>query len=387
MNEMKIVLLSVYFNNHQRCLSDALYRLTSNNFLFIETLHNDHRTERLGNGMAQAPYTWHEFLDSERDLCRTAVDEADVAVAGATFDDILYNRIASGKLIFRYSERPLKNGLEPAKFIPRFLRWHWRNPPGKPIYMLCASAFTSEDYAKFGLFKNRCYKWGYFPETRRYSDFERLLDNKARNTLLWCGRFLDWKHPDDALTVARRLKEAVVSFTLKMIGTGELENCLRQTIQAEGLQNCVELTGPMPPEQVRDYMEKAGIFLFTSDRKEGWGAVMNEAMNSGCAVVASDAAGAVPYLVKDGKNGLVYHSGDVNELYEKVKWLLEHPEQQRLLGEAAYRTIADLWNAEVAAKRFMQLSQAILDGDPSPSLFEEGPCSRAEIIREDWYQG
>ena len=114
---------------------------------------------------------------------------------------------------------------------------------------------------------------------------------------------------------------------------------------------------------------------------------MNEAMNSGCAVVASDAIGSVLYLVKDRENGLVYHSGSVDELLEKVIWLLDRPEQQRLLGEAAYRTIADLWNAEVAAKRFMQLSQAILDGDPSPSLFEEGPCSRAEIIREDWYQG
>ena len=143
----------------------------------------------------------------------------------------------------------------------------------------------------------------------------------------------------------------------------------------------------MPPEQVRDYMEKAGIFLFTSDRQEGWGAVLNEAMNSGCAVVASDAIGSVPYLVKDRENGLVYHSGSVDELLEKVIWLLDCPEQQRRLGENACRTITELWNAQVAAERFIQLAQAILDGDPSPELFQEGPCSRAEVIREDWYRG
>ena len=34
-------------------------------------------------------------------------------------------------------------------------------------------------------------------------------------------------------------------------------------------------------------MEKADIFLFTSDRREGWGAVANEAMNSACALVVS----------------------------------------------------------------------------------------------------
>ena len=368
-------------------LADEMYRLTSNHFLFIETLRELQRKKRLGNGAAKVPYVLHEYLDSEQDLCRAAVEEADIAIAGATFDDVLCHRIKSNKIIFRYSERPLKTGNNLLNYPIRFLKWHWRNPPGKPIYMLCASAFTAGDYRKFGLFKNRCYKWGYFPETRQYPNSDDLFIKKSNTTVLWCGRFLALKHPDDALTVARRLKEAGVSFTLKMIGTGELENCLRQTIQAEGLQNCVELTGPMPPEQVRDYMEKAGIFLFTSDRQEGWGAVLNEAMNSGCAVVASDAIGSVPYLVKDRENGLVYHSGSVDELLEKVIWLLDRPEQQRRLGENACRTITELWNAQVAAERFIQLAQAILDGDPSPELFQEGPCSRAEVIREDWYRG
>ena len=387
MNEMKIVFLSAYLNNHQMPLADEMYRLTSNHFLFIETLRELQRKMRLGNGTAKVPYVLHEYLDSERDLCRAAVEEADIAIAGATFDDVLCNRIKSNKIIFRYSERPLKTGNNLLKYTVRFLKWNYRNPPGKPIYMLCASAFTAGDYRKFGLFRDRCYKWGYFPETRLYPDLGKLFANKSTLTIVWCGRFLDWKHPDDALEVARHLKADGMRFALKLIGTGPLEDALRQRVQADELQDCVELLGAMSPEKVRDAMEQAGIFLFTSDRKEGWGAVMNEAMNSGCAVVASDAAGAVPYLVKDGKNGLVYHSGDVNELYEKVKWLLEHPEQQRLLGEAAYRTIADLWNAEVAAKRFMQLSQAILDGDPSPELFPEGPCSRAEVIREDWNRG
>ena len=31
--------------------------------------------------------------------------------------------------------------------------------------MLCASAYTAKDYASLGMYKNRTYKWGYFPET------------------------------------------------------------------------------------------------------------------------------------------------------------------------------------------------------------------------------
>jgi hypothetical protein len=37
----------------------------------------------------------------------------------------------------------------------------------------------------------------------------------------------------------------------------------------------------MPPEEVRVHMEQSNIYLFTSDFGEGWGAVLNEAMNSG----------------------------------------------------------------------------------------------------------
>ena len=65
----------------------------------------------------------------------------------------------------------------------------------------------------------------------------------------------------------------------------------------------------MSPEKVRSVMEKSHIFVFTSSHLEGWGAVVNEAMNSGCAVVANVQAGAVPYLIEQGVNGIAYPRG------------------------------------------------------------------------------
>lgn len=378
---MKSIFISNYFNHHQKPLSDALTIHLNQDYRFIETGEMTQEREALGWNIEHSP----EYLvqadksSYEETMC------ADVVISGSAPEAMLRRRIRAGKLIFRYSERPLKHGLQPLKYLPRLLKWHYRNPPGKPIYMLCASAYAAGDYRKFGLFRNRCYKWGYFPETRKYPDLDKLFAGKSPTTILWCGRFLDWKHPDDVLKIAGRLKKAGVPFALKLVGTGPMENALRQWVLDNALGDCVAFLGTMPPEKVRDCMEQAGIFLFTSDRREGWGAVVNEAMNSGCAVVASDAAGSVPYLIQDKENGLVYHSGNTDELFERVKGLLDHPAEQRRLGEAAYRTIADLWNAEIAAKRLIALSKAILDGDASPELFEDGPCSRAEIIREDWY--
>ena len=247
--------------------------------------------------------------------------------------------------------------------------------------------WTLHDCAKFGLFHGRCYKWGYFPETIRYPSIDDLIDRKAKATILWCGRFLGWKHPDDVIEVAKRLHEAGCCFKIEMIGTGEMERQLkRQASEAGLLDENVRFLGAMSPEAVRRHMESASICLFTSDRQEGWGAVLNEAMNSGCAVVASDAAGATPYLVNDGVNGSVYHSGNIQELYEKVRRLLENTTMQYSFGKAAYLTITELWNAEVAAKRFLQLSQALLNGTDASGLFANGPCSLAKPLREDWYQ-
>lgn len=106
------------------------------------------------------------------------------------------------------------------------------------------------------------------------------------------------------------------------MGAGPKEKEIKEEIQAKNIENRVFLTGAMSAEKVRHEMESSGIFLFTSDFGEGWGAVLNEAMNSGCAVIASHAAGATPYLVKNGENGLIYESGNDEKLYEKLKYLL-----------------------------------------------------------------
>ena len=140
------------------------------------------------------------------------------------------------------------------------------------------------------------------------------------------------------------------------------------------------------PEQVRRCMERSGVFLFTSDRQEGWGAVVNEAMNSGCAVVAGHAAGSVPYLLRDGENGLLYPSGDTQALYRRIRLLLDDPGLQQRLGSAAYRTVTWLWSPEEAARRLLLLAEHILAGEESPVLFEDGPCSPAPLLRDDWYR-
>ncbi len=384
---MKIVFVSNYYNHHQKSLCEALYAKLGDAFTFISTGKMREERKKLGYGMEETPsFVEYTYTSPEqKEHCCQLIDAADVVIAGSAPEEYLQNRRKHGKLIFRYSERLYKQGFSWYKWPIRALRFHKQYSAGEGQYLLCASAYTAADFAITGNFRNKAYQWGYFPETISY-DPNTLMGNKKPYKLLWCGRMIDWKHPDDVIYLAKRLKDAGYDFEIDCIGTGDMEDQLTEMILKNGLENKVRLLGAMSPAQVRKHMETAGIYLFTSDFQEGWGAVLNEAMNSGCAVVASHAAGSVPFLIEDGENGRIYKSGDLNDLYHKVCTLLETPQEQIRLGKAAYHTITSKWNASVAADRFLQLVAEIQDHGICDT-YADGPCSKAKILKNDWFGG
>lgn len=373
---MKVIFVSNYFNHHQKPFCEEMYRRLGQDFSFVSTGIMGDERKKLGYAQDDMPaYVFSAYKDEQKQkAARDMIRAADVVIAGAASEDLIADRIRGGKLVLRYSERPFKKKPDPLRRLYHGIRFHTRDRGSRKVYMLCASAFTAVDFASVGMYKNRMYKWGYFPAVKEY-ETDTLFCNKKKNTILWCGRFLDWKHPDDALRLAHRLKAQGYEFRLNLIGTGVMEAELHQLAESLDLTDCVSFLGAMPPEQVRTHMEQAGIYLFTSDRQEGWGAVLNESMNSGCAVVASDAIGSAPFLIRDGENGLLYQSGNLDMLFDKVRYLLDRPEAQRDLGRRAYDTVLSQWNGKTAADRLLQLTQKLVSGEAHPDLFAEGPCS------------
>lgn len=376
-NYPHIVIVSNVFSHHQKPLSDALYEQTKGSFAFVETLGLTQELKTLGYQNENDPAYLFRSYAGDEEICAQMIRDADIVVFGSAPEKMLQERLRLKKLVFRCSERPLKNGNEMLKYPVRYIRWHRRNPGWAPIYLLCASAYAAGDYARFGLFRGKAYRWGYFPPTVCYEDPNALLSRKDPKKLLWCGRFLDCKRIEDLLYAVRMLKDRQLPFSLDFIGTGKLAPELKEMCERLQISDRVHFLGSMPPDQVRQHMEEAGIYIVSSDQREGWGAVVNEAMNSACALVASHAVGAVPYLVKQGVNGLVYPSRDVSALTDCLEQLLEHPGLQQGLGHAAYETIVEEWNAEVSAARLLSLAEAILGGKDAAGLFPTGPCSSA----------
>lgn len=381
---MKILFLSNYYTHHQQPLCEALDRLTEHNFTFVATEPFSEERRRMGWDMqTDVPFV-RQYEEMVREGSSDILD-ADVVILGSAPICLVRQRLKAKKLVFFYAERIYKNGYQPLKWLPRMCRFWTRYGKYKSMYLLSASAYTAVDYAIHGTFLGKSYKWGYFPETKQY-DLDELMAQKEPTKLLWCGRFLEWKHPEAALEVAKRLKRDGYVFELEIIGTGDMMDTLRRQADAEGLSDCVCFSGVMPTAAVRKQMESAGIFLFTSDFHEGWGAVLNEAMNSGCAAVVSHGIGSAPFLLKHGENGMIYRNGDTEGLYRNVKFLLDHPQEQRQLGEKAYQTITQIWNADTAAERLMELAEEIRRNGNS-QRYSEGPCSKAPVIWNNWFRG
>ena len=391
---MTLTFVSNYINHHQIPVSNELYRLLGEDYAFIQTEPVEEERLRMGwqDESGRLPYL--RLFYEEEEKCRQLILESDVVIFGGTDEEsYIQPRLAVGKPVLRYSERIYKSGQWKA-VSPRGLKKKYEDHTRyrkAPVYLLCAGGYVASDFHLVRAYPDKMLKWGYFPATKRLGEQEKeaLLKKHGEGTvsLMWAGRFLDWKHPELPVLVAEYLKEKGYDFHLSMVGGGEMEEEVKRMISEKGLDREVTLCGYLQPAQVREMMERTQIYLFTSDYKEGWGAVLNEAMNSGCAVLASHAIGAVPFLLRHGENGLIFESGNLRDMEEKAERLLKNAGERRRLGGAACETILREWNAELAADRLAELAGKVLEADKSGSVwkagemvYESGPLSAAEVI-------
>lgn len=378
--------MSNYINHHQMPVSRELNRLCreqGGSYIFVQT--EPMEQERVDMGWGEENLKEGDFVRSyweDENGCQRMIEEADAVIFGGCEDErYIEARLEAGKPVWRYSEPLYKTGRY--KFVsPRGLRKKYHDHTRyrkKRVYLLCAGAYVAGDFRLVGAYGGKRFRYGYFPAFRQ-QDPKKLMAGKDQASqgqlrLLWAARMIDWKHPETALQVAAGLREQGIDFRLDMIGGGALAPEMQERARALGLEGQVAFLGYRSPEETRDYMEKAHIFLATSDRQEGWGAVVNEAMNSGCALIAGKGMGAAPYLVRYGENGYLYDHKNPRQAVELAGKLAKDAAQRRRLGSAAYETVRTLWNSQVAAQRLYACIAAEIAGQELPE-YEEGPLSR-----------
>lgn len=373
---MKIVFLSNYLNHHQQPLSDELYRLTGGQYHFVATMPMSEARRKLGYKGLEAPYLVTCYGEERpREEVTRIIDEADLVIMGSAPYSYIADRCKTGKLVFKYTERLYRKEPGLLRLLVHHFRFRRQYDRYPNCHLLCASAFTATDFRRIGCFNDRAYRWGYFPAVPSI-DIEEIMNSHRQATkcrILWVARFLDWKHPELPVLLAEGLKNHNIDFQIDMYGIGPEYERIGQLITGKGLNESIVLHGAVPNEEIMKQMRTHSIFLFTSDRNEGWGAVANEAMGSGCAIVASDAIGSTPFLIEDKYNGLLFKDQDSRDLLDKVLYLIKNQDKREAMGREAYRSMREVWSPANAALSVIRLAESILNGKANP--VHRGPCS------------
>ena len=382
---MKIAFYTNFLTHHQLPFCLEMYKKYGNDFTFVSTEKINEERLSLGYKDMDNDYPFvlraYESKEKYEEALELAL-ETNVAIIGSTTSDVYAKeRLKQDKLTFRYYARIFYNGVfsifdfENSKKV---YNRHLKYKNNKNLYLLCASSYGPNDFNKLGMYKNKCFKWGYFPETKLYNIEELLKQkNNEKIEIIWVGRFIKEKHPEYVIKLAQKLKEKNYNFEIKMIGNGKLFGKVKSQIEKYSLTEQIKLVGAVKSDKVRSYMEKANIFICTSDKTERWGVVLNEAMNSGCAVIAYKGIGGVPFLIKNNENGLAYTR--LNDFYKKTIKVIDNKELREKLSINAYKTISEVWTAKVAVQNFEKLVNSILERKQNP--VKEGPASTAQPVK------
>ncbi len=147
-----------------------------------------------------------------------------------------------------------------------------------------------------------------------------LLENYK--VILFIGKFIPVKDPLLLLQTYQKLNNENVY--LIMVGEGALRREMEDYIAKYTLRNVI-LTGFINQSEISKYYAIADMLVVSSE-SETWGLAINEAMNFGLPILASDRVASAKDLIKEGINGSLFSYGDAVALAEKISYYLLNPE-------------------------------------------------------------
>jgi len=150
---------------------------------------------------------------------------------------------------------------------------------------------------------------------------------------------------------------------LLVIGSGSCEKKLRE-LAANLLLDNVYFLDYIQNDILYKYYALAEVFILPSITtrrvKETWGFVINEAMNQGCPVIASDAVGAaMGGLVQDGVTGYIVPERDVNALTGAILKIINDTSLHSKMQKAALGKISK-WDHDFQAQGFLDAIDFVL---------------------------
>ena len=194
----------------------------------------------------------------------------------------------------------------------------------KSMCLLAAGSGAENDYRKLGMHRWECRLFSLAVEPN-VSDGASAGDEALMARLVYCGALSERKGVDILIDAVCDPQMHSTDFHLTLIGDGPLRDELeRKCATVSQLNGKITFVGNRPREEVQSELTAYDALILPS-QFDGWGAVVNEAMEAGLAVVVSDGVGSRRPLVEPGHNGMVFERNSVPDLVQTLRMLIESP--------------------------------------------------------------
>ncbi|MBX2890021.1 MAG: glycosyltransferase family 4 protein [Saprospiraceae bacterium] len=160
-----------------------------------------------------------------------------------------------------------------------------------------------------------------------------------KKIILFVGKLIPIKRPLDLIMAFSTITNDA-NAVLAIVGDGEMNQEIAAKIAAYNLDDKVRLFGFVNQSKIAQFYAVSDVLVLCSS-SEAWGLAVNEAMNFGLPVIVSDMVGCADDLVKEGLNGFVVPTGDVEQLAEKLLYILQNDEWRMKARQVSHETIAE----------------------------------------------
>lgn len=237
------------------------------------------------------------------------------------------------------------------------------------MHLMTMGENADTEYRSFGATRWNMWRFGYAVRPVSDQDLDLTPAPGGHWRLLFVSGLTGRKGLDILLRALARPELIDLPWRLQVVGDGPEREALTALAAYLGIADKVNFAGRVGRDDIDVYYREADILLLPS-RFDGWGATVNEGMEYGLAVVASDAVGCSYLLIEPGENGFVFPAENVEALAERLVRLLTEPGLCAAMRQASRRRIERFRPAEVA-RRFAAICRGLTGHDPIPDFRDD----------------
>jgi glycosyltransferase involved in cell wall biosynthesis len=185
-------------------------------------------------------------------------------------------------------------------------------------------------------------------------DPDKYSDNGNENFILYAGRLNQVKGIKYLIDAFSQLES---DHTLLLIGSGPEEQKLKSMLNSELAERIIFISHVNKTKLI-DYMSKCA-FLVLPSLFETFGVVLIEAMASGKPVIASDIPGPND-IIENGYNGFLFEKGNVDQLKNFLKILIENDSLRKRMGINARKTVENKYTFQKISEEYLKVFNKLL---------------------------